>query len=64
MRAKALPEYNGSEDEESIGITDAPDSVSIKVESLPYTDAYYYLLFVAQAKVTFNVTVTTTGEYH
>lgn len=62
MRDRALPFYNGNQ--ANVFVTGSPNSNFTLVEKLPWTDSYYYLLVVAESRVTFNLTILVEGEYN
>lgn len=59
MRDRGLPFYRANETD-SIVTGNANSSYS-RVEELPWTDAYYYLLIVTESRVEYNITISVEG---
>ncbi|ODM99932.1 Transmembrane protein [Orchesella cincta] len=55
LRPRALPRFKS--DGTMTTITDLSDSELSHTERLPFTDSYYYILVVAETKVSYNISV-------
>lgn len=60
LRPRALPRYKS--DGTLTSITDLTDSEFSHTEKLPFTDSYYYILVVAETKVSYNVSIFVKGK--
>lgn len=63
VQARSLPNYSLDKMTCSSAspLTEEPDSSFECEEDLPFTDSYYYVLIVSEAKVSYDIKITTQG---